>query len=88
MKRSEPAGDRPTAHDLTPPPKPIGHVRERLRPSEPGELHPLDRCAFCGARESQEELRRILQRWTASPASVCVDVVACARRSEIRGRAA
>jgi hypothetical protein len=59
-----------------------------LRPVEVGELHSLDRCAWCAAPASDSTLKATVWLWTDAPAFVCVDVSACARRNEIRGRAA
>jgi hypothetical protein len=67
---------------------------DQLRPITPGDLHPVDRCAWCGAHLSRNllsaptprvETRRIL--WTLAPGPVCIDRVGCARRRERSRRA-
>jgi alpha-D-ribose 1-methylphosphonate 5-phosphate C-P lyase len=47
-----------------------------LRPV--AELHPLDKCAWCGADDVP--LRRVVLRVTQAEAVLCEDVVLCARR--------
>jgi len=64
---------------------------ERLRPIMEGDLHSVERCAWCGARGRREQVTpRIETRlilWTMAPGPVCVDRIACARRREISRRA-
>ena len=54
-----------------------------LRSVEPGELHRLNRCAWCGARVDSP---RVTILWTRAPGRMCSDPVACARRREISRR--
>lgn len=44
-----------------------------------GELHPGDRCAFCGYGSSWG-LKRVILASTNAEAPVCKDTVACMRR--------
>ena len=77
MKRNEPAGTGSPFSNRT-----TDNVH--VRPVEPGELHPMDRCALCGSATS--ELYATLILLTEAPGVLCVDSVACARRREISRR--
>jgi len=69
-------------------------VTERWGALPLGELHPEDRCAFCGRggivgprRDEQGEnqdadLVRTVLAFTRAPAVICVDTVACLRRRQ------
>ena len=82
MKSNEPAGTGSALYST----RTKGSVR--LRPVELGDLHPAGRCSWCGSRESSSTLKQVALLWTAAPAVVCVDPIACARRREIQRRAA
>lgn len=45
-----------------------------------GRIHPLDRCAFCGARGNTAPLRLGYVRETLARAAICIDQIACVRR--------
>jgi len=57
-----------------------------LRSVEVGELHPSNRCAWCGSWASSSTLRNVIFVWTAAPGAMCVDRAGCARRRQIANR--
>ncbi len=81
MKQREPAGTGSTLSNRS-------KLSLRLRPIEAGELHPLDRCAWCAAPSSSSTLRGTTLLWTHAPAFLCEDTIGCARRRGARRRAA
>jgi len=82
MRREEPAATGSTVNSNS------TRRSVRLRPVEPGELHSTDCCAWCAVPASSSTLNAVKWLWTIAPAFVCIDVSACARRREIRCRAA
>lgn len=44
-------------------------------------LHPLDRCAFCGATRQQANLHEAPHKATYQPCLVCDDPIECSRRA-------
>lgn len=50
-------------------------------------LHPVDRCAFCGATREQAVLHTSIHKETYAPCLICTDSISCvARLSEQRRR--
>lgn len=80
MRREEPAATGSTPYPNSTKPS------VRLRPVEAGELHPFNRCAWCGS--TCEPLRRQPVVWTHAEAVFCAEVVTCCRRREVSRRAA